>query len=140
MPARNHVKPSVQARAVQVRHGFRLVSAFVRWCEADPPAKTSTRLGMSASPRPRSAVMLQSFLDACIRVQCAIPTQSHLVLWKLESDRETQNQFLCKLHFPRRDFLQAVCNEIWDPGPLRADSSACGMRQGCQGEESCVSR
>ena len=138
MPARNHVKPLVQARVVLVRHGFRLVSAFVRWREAAPPAKASTRLGMSALPRPRSAVMLQSILDACIGVQCAIPTESHLVLWKLESDRETQNQYLCKLHFPRRDFLQDVCNETWDPGPPRADSSACGMQQqGHQGEETC---
>ena len=93
MPARNHVKPSVQARAVHVRHGLRLVSAFVRWREADPPAKASTRLGMSASLRPRSAVMLQSILDACIGVQCAIPTESHLVLWKLESDRKPKTNF-----------------------------------------------
>ena len=127
----------------------------MRLREADPTAKVSTWLGTSASPRPRSAVLLQSILDACIGVQRAIPTQSHLVWWKLESGPEIQNQFqrsqaCCaaeqhvklhrarrKLHCPRRDFLQDVCNETRDLGQPRADSSACGMQQGRPGEETC---
>ena len=148
------MKPSGQARAVNVCEGFGLVCSFVRLREADPTAKANTRLGVSASPRPRSAVLLQSILDACIGVQCAIPTQSHLVWWKFgvwSGNPEPISAVTgmlcssaacevapCKFHCPRHDFLQDVCNETCDLGQPRADSSACGMQQqGRPGEETC---